>query len=71
VWSRWSIVLFSGRAVGVANEVSGQSLRVSPGAEFAKLRNRWGLVGLSLIRLGIWRLLWSYFIDRASRVGAL
>jgi hypothetical protein len=44
-----------------------QSVQISPGNEFAKIRNPWGVLGLSLITLGIYYLFWYYFINREMR----
>jgi uncharacterized protein DUF4234 len=44
-----------------------QSVQIAPGAGFAKMRNPWGVVGLSLITLGIYYVFWWYFINREMR----
>jgi hypothetical protein len=44
-----------------------QSVQIAPGAGFAKIRNPWGVLGLSLITLGIYYVFWWYFINREMR----
>jgi hypothetical protein len=44
-----------------------QSVQIAPGNGFAKIRNPWGVLGLSLITLGIYYLFWYYFINREMR----
>lgn len=44
-----------------------QSVQISPGNEFAKIRNPWGVLGLALITLGIYYVFWYYFINREMR----
>ncbi len=43
------------------------SVQIAPGAGFAKMRNPWGVLGLSLITLGIYYPFWWYFINREMR----
>lgn len=44
-----------------------QSVQIAPGAGFAKVRNPWAVLGLSLITLGIYYVFWWYFINREMR----
>lgn len=44
-----------------------QSVEISPGNGFAKTRNPWVVLGLSLITLGIYYVFWYYFINREMR----
>jgi uncharacterized protein DUF4234 len=44
-----------------------QSVQIAPGAGFAKMRNPWGVLGLSLITLGVYYVFWWYFINREMR----
>ena len=44
-----------------------QSVQIAPGAGFAKMRNPWAVIGLSLITLGIYYVFWWYFINREMR----
>jgi len=44
-----------------------QSVQIAPGSGFAKMRNPWGVLGLSLITLGIYYWFWWYFINREMK----
>jgi hypothetical protein len=44
-----------------------QSVQIAPKAGFAKMRNPWGVLGLSLITLGVYYVFWWYFINREMR----
>lgn len=44
-----------------------QSVQIAPGGGFAKMRNPWGVIGLSLITLGIYYVFWWYFINREMK----
>jgi hypothetical protein len=44
-----------------------QSVQIAPGGGLAKMRNPWGVIGLSLITLGIYYVFWWYFINREMR----
>jgi hypothetical protein len=44
-----------------------QSVQIAPGVGFAKMRNPWGVIGLSLITLGVYYVFWWYFINREMR----
>ncbi len=44
-----------------------ESVAIARGGSFAKIRNPLGVVGLSLITLGIYYLFWYYFINREMR----
>jgi hypothetical protein len=44
-----------------------ESVDVGPSGEHAKIRNPWGVLGLSLITLGIYYCFWYYFINREMR----
>jgi Domain of unknown function (DUF4234) len=44
-----------------------QSVQIAPGSGFAKLRNPWGVLGLTLITLGIYYVFWWYFINREMK----
>jgi hypothetical protein len=44
-----------------------QSVQITPGNGLAKIRNPWGVLGLSLITVGIYYLFWYYFINREMR----
>jgi hypothetical protein len=43
-----------------------ESVQIAPGAD-VKVRNPWGVLGLSLITLGIYYVFWYYFINREMR----
>jgi hypothetical protein len=44
-----------------------QSVQIAPGGGSAKTRNPWGVLGLSLVTLGIYYVFWWYFINREMR----
>jgi hypothetical protein len=44
-----------------------ESVQIAPGPGFAKMRNPWAVIGLSLITLGIYYVFWWYFINREMR----
>jgi hypothetical protein len=44
-----------------------QSVQIAPERGFAKIRNPWAVLGLSLITLGIYYVFWWYFINREMR----
>ena len=44
-----------------------QSVQIAPERGFAKMRNPWAVLGLSLITLGIYYVFWWYFINREMR----
>jgi hypothetical protein len=44
-----------------------ESVDVAPSGAEAKIRNPWGVLGLSLITLGIYYVFWWYFINREMR----
>ena len=44
-----------------------QSVQIARGAGFAKIRNPWGVIGLSLITLGVYYWFWWFFINREMR----
>jgi hypothetical protein len=44
-----------------------ESVDVAPSGAQAKIRNPWGVLGLSLITLGIYYVFWWYFINREMR----
>lgn len=41
-----------------------QSVQIARGSGFAKIRNPWGVIGLSLITCGVYYLFWWFFINR-------
>jgi hypothetical protein len=44
-----------------------ESVEIAPSGAHAKIRNPWGVLGLSLITLGIYYVFWWYFINREMR----
>jgi hypothetical protein len=44
-----------------------ESVDIGPSGAEAKIRNPWGVLGLSLITLGIYYVFWYYFINREMR----
>jgi Domain of unknown function (DUF4234) len=44
-----------------------ETIQIAEGAGFAKIRHPWGVIGLSLITLGIYYVFWWYFINREMK----
>ena len=44
-----------------------ESVQIARGAGSAKMRNPWGVLGLTLITLGVYYVFWWYFINREMR----
>ncbi len=44
-----------------------RSVQIAAGSGHAKIRNPWGVIGLSLITLGIYYVFWWFFINREMR----
>lgn len=44
-----------------------QKVPIPGGASLAKIRNPWGVIGLSIITLGFYYVFWWYFVNREMR----
>ena len=44
-----------------------ESVQIAPAAGSAKMRNPWGVLGFTLITLGVYYVFWWYFINREMR----